>query len=264
VLSGDIFNGVRSSILMSGTLYPGEMYADLLGIPDPVIKEYESPYPPENRKVVVTDYLTTMYRKRGTRMYQAYANHIVDAARYCPGNIAVFFPSYGLMEKIMERMELMEHDKELIVERRSMTKREREEILNHLEDAKRMGGALLLGVQGGSLSEGVDYRNNLLSVVMVVGLAVAPPNAETEALRRYYDEKFGNGKGWDYVFISPAVNKALQAAGRAIRDAGDRALIVLMDGRFAEDRYVRFLPSTMRPEKAEGIRDSCSVFFGKN
>ncbi len=262
VLSEDIFNGVHSSILMSGTLYPGSMYADLLGIHEAVMKEYESPYPPENRKVVVTDYLTTMYRKRGTRMYQAYANHIVDAARHCPGNIAVFFPSYGMMERIMERMEVLEHEKEVIVERRSMSKREREEILHELEGAKRMGGAILLGVQGGSLSEGVDYRNNLLSVVMVVGLAVAPPNAETEALRRYYDEKFGNGKGWDYVFISPAINRAMQAAGRAIRDADDRALIFLMDERFAQDRYARFLPETMRPERVEGVRDVCRKFYG--
>ncbi len=262
VLSASVFQGAHSSILMSGTLYPGEMYADLLGMSDPLIREYDSPYPHHNRKVVVTDYLTTAYKRRGTRMYQAYANHIIEAARTCPGNIAAFFPSYGMMEKIMERMELMEHDKEVIVERRSMSKREREEILTELENARRYGGALLLGVQGGSLSEGVDYKGNLLSVVMVIGLAVSPPNAETEALRRYYDEKFGNGKGWDYVFISPAVNKAMQAAGRAIRDAEDRAIIVLMDERFAQRRYTRFLPKTMRPEKVEGLRDVCGEFYG--
>ncbi len=262
LLSADIFNGVHSSVLMSGTLYPGEMYADLLGISEAVIKEYKSPYPPENRKVVVTDYLSTAYRRRNARMYQAYANHIVDAARFCPGNIAVFFPSYSMMESIMERMEVLEHDKEIIVERRSMSKREREQILGNLENARSMGGALLLGVQGGSLSEGVDYSGNLLSVVMVIGLAVAPPNAETEALRRYYDEKFGSGKGWDYVFVYPAVNKAMQAAGRAIRDKDDRALIVLMDERFAQDRYARFLPETMRPEKVEGIKNVCKEFYG--
>ena len=263
VLSSPIFEGVHSSVLMSGTLYPGQMYADILGIPDAAVEEYESPYPAGNRKVVLTDFLTTLYSRRNRRMYQAYANHIVDAARICPGNIAVFFPSYGIMEKIMERMELMEHPKEMIIERRNMGKREREGIVKELKSASGRGGALLLGVQGGSLSEGVDYYDNILSTIMIAGLAVAPPNIETEALRRYYDEKFGKGKGWEYVFISPAINRALQAAGRAIRKESDRALIILMDERFAQKRYSEFLPDDMRPERVEGIRKACAEFFGK-
>jgi DNA excision repair protein ERCC-2 len=98
VLSAPIFQGVHASILMSGTLHPGEMYADLLGIPNPVIRAYESPYPRENKKVVTTEFLTTLYSKRSRRMYQAYANQIAEIARHSPGNIAAFFPSYSIME----------------------------------------------------------------------------------------------------------------------------------------------------------------------
>ncbi len=263
IISAPIFEGVHSSVLMSGTLHPGEMYADILGIPEPEIKVYESPYPRKNKKVVMTEFLTTLYSKRGRRMYQAYANQIVDIARNCPGNIAVFFPSYSVMESISERMSLMEHPKELIIESRSMGKRDREEVLEELRRYKGRGGALLLAVQGGSFSEGVDYYDNLLSSIVVAGLSVPPPNAETEALKRYYDEKFGDRKGWEYVFISPAINKALQAAGRAIRDRSDRALIFLMDERFSQERYRKFLPEDMIPERIKSIKKACRDFFGK-
>ncbi len=261
VMSAPIFQGVHSAILMSGTLHPGEMYADILGIPDPTIKVYQSPYPRENKKVVTTEFLTTLYSKRSGRMYQAYANQIVEIARNCPGNIAAFFPSYTIMEKIADRISLMEHPKEVIVENRSMGKREREEILDELRRLRNMRGALFLAVQGGSFSEGVDYYDNLLSVIVVAGLSVPPPNAETEALKRYYDEKFGDRKGWEYVFISPAINKAMQAAGRAIRDRKDRALIFLMDERFMQERYRKFLPADMIPERVESISSICTEFF---
>lgn len=263
ILSAPIFEGVHSSILMSGTLHPGEMYADILGIPEPDIKAYRSPYPKENKRVVTTEFLTTLYSRRGRRMYQAYANQIVEIARNCPGNIAVFFPSYSIMEKIVERMSLLENPKEMIMESRNMRKVEREEVLDELRRYKNIGGAMLLAVQGGSFSEGVDYYDNLLSSVVVAGLAVSPPNAETEALRRYYDEKFGDRKGWEYVFISPAINRALQAAGRAIRDRSDRALIFLMDERFSQERYRKFLPEDMIPEKIRSIKEACEEFFGK-
>ena len=263
VLSSPIFQGVHSSILMSGTLHPGEMYADILGVPNPIIKAYKSPYPKENKMVVTTEFLTTLYSKRSRRMYQAYANQIVEIARSCPGNVAAFFPSYSIMESVAERISLMELTKEVIMESRSMSKRERTEVIERMKELKESGGALLLAVQGGSFSEGVDYSGNLLSAVAVAGLSIPPPNPETEALRDYYEKKFGRGKGWEYVFISPAINKALQAAGRAIRDAEDRAVIFLMDERFMEERYRRFLPEDMLPKKIRSIRELCREFFQK-
>src|SRR6184192_4454296 len=56
VLSRAIFDGVHASILMSGTLFPAEMYADLLGISAGrrVLRTYASPFPRENRLLLVS------------------------------------------------------------------------------------------------------------------------------------------------------------------------------------------------------------------
>ena len=101
-------------------------------------------------------------------------------------------------------------------------------------------GAVLLGVTGGSLSEGIDFPGKDLLGVIVVGIPLKEPNLETNALIRYYDLKFG--KGWDYGYVFPAMSKAVQAAGRVIRDEKDRGVIVFMDDRFSWSRYGKCFP----------------------
>ena len=105
----------------------------------------------------------------------------------------------------------------------------------------------MFAVQGGSLSEGIDYEGNVLSAVVVVGLPLSPPNVEVEALKDYYCRKFGFEKGYDCAYVFPAVNKVLQAAGRPIRSERDRAAIILLEGRLLEPRYARCLPPDFDP-----------------
>jgi DNA excision repair protein ERCC-2 len=114
---------------------------------------------------------------------------------------------------------------------------------------------------GGSLSEGVDYMNNLLSAVAVAGLPLSPPSVETEALKEYYSRKFGQDKGYKYAYLFPAINRVLQAAGRAIRSESDRGLIFLMDDRYAEPRYSSLLPEDFRGEKITVLKEVIDDFF---
>jgi DNA excision repair protein ERCC-2 len=100
-------------------------------------------------------------------------------------------------------------------------------------------GYILVGVQGGSLSEGVDYENNALKCVIIVGIPLEEMNMEVKARIEYYDKVFG--KGWEYGYVGPAITKSLQAAGRAIRNADDRAVIVFLDERFGWKGYKEYL-----------------------
>jgi len=122
----------------------------------------------------------------------------------------------------------------------------------------------MLAVMGGSLSEGVDYRDNLLSGVLVVGLPLAPPSLEVKALREHYRGKFGALLGDDYSYNYPAVNKVLQAAGRSIRSEQDRSVVVLMEERMKDPRYLKFLPPEMRPKRtgALTLEQTVDRFFG--
>ncbi|MFO7791454.1 MAG: helicase C-terminal domain-containing protein [Candidatus Saliniplasma sp.] len=258
MLTEKVFDEIPSAVLMSGTLHPGEMYADLLGIKDPTIKGYISPFPEENRKVVSVDSLTTSYKERDLQMYQAYANSISDVANNVDGNIAVFFPSYHLMEKVSRRLELVHLNKDILVEDKRYSKKEKEKMVDTL---KRSNSNVMLGVQGGSLSEGVDYNDNILSSVIIVGIPFPPPSIELEALQDYYSSKFGERKGYNYSRIYPALNRVLQAAGRCIRSKTDKGLIILMDKRFNYDRYKNKLPDEFDFRSVTDLKEECESFF---
>src|SRR5216117_1276219 len=165
VLSRSVFDGVHASILMSGTLFPAEMYADLLGIAARrrVLRTYASPFPRENRLLLVHPHLTTQYARRSEGMHDRIAREIAAIALGAPGNVAAFFPSYEQLGEAHRRILVARLRKRLLVERPEWTKAQRDGALDVLRLARADGGALLLGVQGGSLSEGVDYESNLLA-----------------------------------------------------------------------------------------------------
>jgi DNA excision repair protein ERCC-2 len=129
------------------------------------------------------------------------------------------------------------------------------EIRKVLRDFRSHSG-VLVGVQGGSLSEGVDYSDGEIKTVVIVGVALEEMGLESRALIGYYEAKFG--RGWDYGYLYPGTIKALQAAGRARRKEGDRVAVVYMDERFRWNKYNWILSReeqavlTDAPEEAVG------------
>ncbi|MCK4265833.1 MAG: hypothetical protein KAX31_01030, partial [Thermoplasmata archaeon] len=112
-----------------------------------------------------------------------------------------------------------------------------------------------------SLSEGIDYKDNLLSCVAVVGVPLAPPSLEQTQLERYYDRKFGPGKGKEYGYTSPAMNSVLQAMGRCIRSETDRAVVLLMDLRYGDARYLGYFPEDIRVRRSKELKKELEGFF---
>jgi len=262
ILSRAVFRAIHASIVMSGTLHPAGMYADLLGLEASrrMLRAYASPFPPENRLLLVTPRVTTAYGRRDERMYRAIAEELARVAVAVPGNVAAFFPSYDLMERVLARVRWAAMPKDVLIERQAWGKAERDRAIQWLKDRAANGG-LLVGVLGGGLSEGVDYRDNVLRAVCVVGLPLSPPTLEVEALREYYARKFGGEKGYEYATVYPALNKVLQAAGRPIRGETDRAIIVLMDRRYLEQRYATGMPPDFRYRVAEDVAREAIGFF---
>ncbi|RLI85709.1 MAG: hypothetical protein DRO76_05095 [Candidatus Altiarchaeales archaeon] len=242
VSSREVFEDSHSSVFMSGTLIPVSMYSNILAL-DPkrtLEREYESPFPKENRLCILVPGVTTKFTKRSDLMYSRYAKIISEIVKEVPKNIAVFFPAYHILESVENHLKKFRLNKEILVERQEMKKDERVELYQHLINLMNNSGGILLGVQAGSLSEGVDYANNLLDAVIIVGLPLEIPNLETKALIDYYDFKFE--RGWDYGYIFPAMNRVLQAAGRCIRSETDKGVIVLMDERFRWRNYSKCFP----------------------
>jgi DNA excision repair protein ERCC-2 len=242
-----VFAGVHAAILASGTLRPPEMVRDLLGL-EPgrtTVRSYPSPFPPENRLAVVAQGVTTRYQDRGPAMWRRVAAILAGTAAATRGNLAAFAPSYAILRDVRDALDEAGVAKELVVEDPDWTKADRDRVLDTLQGARaRRGGALLLGVLGGSLAEGIDYRDNLLSAVAVVGLPLAPPDLEVEAACAYLEGRFA-GRGRAYGSTYPAMNKVLQALGRPIRSASDKCVVLLLDERFLGPPYRALLPDDL-------------------
>ena len=261
IISEKTFAEVSSSILMSGTMLPLEMYRDVLGFERDrvLLKAYRSPFPKENKLWLIVPNVTTKYSKRSEVMYKKYASLIAEISKVVPGNVAAFFPAYKVLDAVAFYLKKIGIEKELIIEKQEMKKEEKIQLRNRLELLLSGTGGILLGVQAGSLSEGVDYANNLLSCVIIVGLPLEIPNLYVKSLIDFYDIKFN--RGWDYGYIFPAMNKALQAAGRCIRSESDRGVIVLMDERFRWRNYAKCLPSDERYIITENPEKYIKKFF---
>ena len=48
--------------------------------------------------------------------------------------------------------------------------------------------------------------------------------------------------GFEYAYLYPGLNKVIQSAGRLIRSAQDKGIVVLVGERFAEEQVNELLP----------------------
>lgn len=236
IITKDVFSQIHCGLIMSGTLKPTSMYKDVLAIENGIEKEYISPFPPKNKLSLIVPETTTKYSLRGEAMYKRIAEKCSELSSLIPGNVALFFPSYDLRDRVGM---FFQSEKKLFWEKSLMSKEEKENFISDFKLEQEKGG-VLLGVTGANFAEGIDFPGDLLKGVVVIGLPLGKPNLKTKEVIKYYESKFG--RGWDYGYIFPAISKCIQSAGRCIRSETDKGAIVFLDERFAWQNYYGCLP----------------------
>jgi len=236
---GKIFDSAHATIALSATLEPFDFYRKTLGFPNSRTAELSlgSPFPRENRKIVVVPEVDTTWKRRADH-YDRIAETVAEIADAGDGNFLALFPSYAFLREISERMPPT--TKRVILQRTDMTDYERNAVLDILRDRPRRGN-LILAVSGGMYAEGIDYQGDMLSGVMVVGPALPSVSFEQELLKQYYDEQYGSG--FEFAYLIPGMTRVVQSAGRVIRSETDVGVIALLCKRFTQESYTRFFPA---------------------
>ncbi len=247
IVSGPVFEQAAGALLMSGTLSPPEMYGELLSLPKtrPITyKEYPSPFLSDKRPVAIATGVTSKYKRRGPQNSEKIRSHIRAISNSTPGHIAVFAPSYAMLEEIIGGE--IWHGRRVLKEESGWSKARIDSLLRDMEMARSAGEKILLaGVFSAKLGEGVDYHRNLLDAVVCIGIQIPPPSEELQARKDYYEERFGSGKSYRWAVQQPAVNSLMQAMGRPIRKMGDRAFILLLEDRLLMPQFKRLLPTNI-------------------
>ena len=239
VVSSGIISNSIGSIFMSGTLHPTSMYADLFGVfsDSSIERSYTSPFPADQRPILISSDVTTKFTSRSEGNLNRIRGHIARVLDESPGNVAIFLPSYNMLNELVDQVTWVPASFRIKVETNEMNKQDVSGILRDLNDEQI--NTVLVAVMGGRFSEGVDYSGGVLSSAITVGLPLAPPSSRHTATVEYFSKRFGREKGWRYSSAQPAVNSVLQAIGRPIRKKEDRAILVVLENRFFNRSYSR-------------------------
>lgn len=251
----------RGTAFFSATLLPIRYYREQLSnTKDDYAIYAKSAFSPNQRRILIANDVTSKYSRRGPAEYKKIAAYIEEFVSAKQGNYMVFFPSYAFLHQVYERLHFSQSTKVLIQDT-SMTEAEKEDFLNSFDQTTNQS-LVGLCVMGGIFSEGIDLKNDRLIGTVIVGTGLPQVCHERELFKTYYDRQAGNG--FDYAYLYPGMNKVFQAAGRVIRTASDRGVILLLDERFLRSDYRSLFPREWHPYdivNKKGMKDILHSFW---
>ncbi len=235
----EALGAAHSSVFFSATLTPADYFADILGRgKDSRELSLPSPFPRENLGLCALTSVSTRFDDR-ERSYRRIAAAVAATVAAKRGNYIVYFPSYKYMSSVTDIFTARYPNVPVAIQRSGMSRHEREEFLSFFENDE---GKLRVGfcVLGGSFSEGVDLPGSRLIGTVIVGVGLPGLSAERNIIRDYFENRAECG--YDYAYTYPGMNSVLQAAGRVIRRPEDSGVVVLVDDRYAEEKYRALYP----------------------
>jgi DNA excision repair protein ERCC-2 len=234
--------GLRSAVFFSATLSPPDYFSDLLGGKSgDEFAVFDSPFDPERMRLrVLTRDVTFKAREASLT---AVARDVLEHIESAPGNHLVFCPSMGYLAALRGELENLAPGMEFIAQEPSMQERKRQDFLDAFQPGSRV---VALVVVGGIFAEGVDLPGERLKAVTVVGTGLPRLSLERDLLRHHFEKT--RGRGFDYAYRIPGMQRVQQAVGRLIRTEEDSGSALLIDARFLDPRQRSLFPAWWRPE----------------
>ena len=229
-------NAADSMVLFSATLNPADYYINLLGLPDSTQEVHIAcPFKPEQLTVCIKPIST----RRDDRVSSISALVDTMSSQFDtePGNYMAFFSSFDYMEMAQRTLQQRYPKLTVWAQQRAMTEEQRQAYLDKFDVC---GQGIGFAVLGGVFGEGVDLPGNRLIGAFIATLGLPQFDAVNQAICERMQKRFGRGR--DYTYTFPGIQKVVQAAGRVIRTESDTGIIFLLDERYLENRYRRLLP----------------------
>lgn len=234
-------------VMISGTLSPVESYRKYyFGKSQVETLSLPNAFPRERRILLGAQDVTTAFSMRQNRENQETIEEYIVRFAGLPGNLAIYFPSYQMLETFSERAKRRLRSRALFIEPKEAHEAG-EALKTFLSLPSRGDSGVLLAVTGGKWSEGLDYRGEMLGGAMVIGLPLAPYTPVRRMIIQYFRRKFGP-EGEFISYTLPAINRAMQALGRVLRTPEDRGILVLAEKRFLDREVRAALPGWMQEE----------------
>ncbi|WP_126449177.1 helicase C-terminal domain-containing protein [Sulfodiicoccus acidiphilus] len=167
--------------------------------------------------------VTTSFQKRSDVMWGKYASYLMRIYHVSRANVLALVPSYEVLRKVLGRLKGIN-----VLPEDSRTSME------DLSRAAENGKVLILAVNRGKLSEGIELTNggrSLISDVALVGIPFPSPDDYSKLRAEAIAARTGVANEELLVRI-PALIAVKQAIGRALRNPGDSVTVWLLDKRY--------------------------------
>jgi DNA excision repair protein ERCC-2 len=223
-----------SVVAFSATLSPADHFRRELGLEDSSLLETAYPFPRGNLGLWIDPAVDTRYRARRDSL-PLLAQHLEAVYLTAPGTYLVYFPSYAYARMAGRALEKTEIP--LFRQERAMRQEERRELFERIS----RGPGLALLVSGGVFAEGVEFGGSGLRGAVIVGPSLPAVSPRRSFIRSWFDSQ--GIDGFEKAYLAPGMARAVQAAGRVVRSAGQKGTVILMGRRFAGRRMLRLMPS---------------------
>lgn len=236
-----LLNSIRENrlLFLSGTLNLRQ-FEGILRLDPPIIKEFEYSFNRDFRRIFVSHDLTSHQNYRKPRMLEDFGNTVLSLLEAFNGRSAVFFASYPFRELVITHCNPLK----LFINRKKdrvfMEEKQNSSIDNDLlvESYRRTRKGILLGINGGRNSEGLDFKQEQIKLIVLAGLPISAPTPLRDHYARIYN--------YPNVYNIPALYRSQQSIGRAIRDETQKAVIMILDHRFVQKQFLRNLPADLQ------------------
>ena len=238
-----IVDTAAGTLIMSGTLSPLHLFAEVLGLKTAELRGYPAIQTSDRIRLTIDPRVTTTYRDRSPEMLQRIGEVVAEALKAVPNGALIFFPQRDLMERSLEawtQARLIQvtggrpylAGKPLFREGRDA--RANQDMVNRYKAAAvTPQGAVLTCVFRGRNSEGSNFPDDQCRGIILVGVPYANyGDPLVRAQIAYYDRRsMGLGHRW---YTMDAFRASNQALGRGLRSRDDWCHYWLLDQRYAQ------------------------------
>ena len=226
-----LLDSLFAGVLMSATLRPFEMVKATLGVNREVEEiAYGTTFPSERRLSLAVSVPPLFAKNRDMpETLDSIKESLLAAVSASPGNVIIYFQSYA---EALRYSKLLEPELSVPIfldEVGVSAQQVRQDFFRAGEKGEK---TVLITYLWGTLSEGVDFRDNRGRTVIVVGVGYPALNDRIKAVESAYDTVFGCGEGWEFAVQVPTIRKVRQAMGRVVRSPRDFGVRILLDARY--------------------------------
>ncbi len=283
IITAPVLNEMYAGVLMSATLEPFDSLKKVLGISrETITRTVGLQFPPHNRRTYVVtrdarnddlagaqqkyapDRLVSANDKNpaSIKYIQDSIESVIDGSNQ---NVLIFFKTKDQALQYYSRLKGKYGQRLLLNEASPSSGDVKNTFYGMGHDGKR---GILCTYLGGSLTEGVDFRDDRARTVVVVGIGYTNRNMLVKADETAYEVKFEKESAWDYVVQIPTIRRIRQALGRVIRSDMDYGIRILLDARYAKNTsqsVFKLFPPEERREfvevKTQYLKDIVSKDF---